>query len=110
MVVCGPEVITGFIPCCFSGKKRVIICFLDCVLLEEPVLPLCLRKKSLSMAIRPLQATNPASTFQAEPVEILYHSDITARARGYKTLFMLNSAEHEILNAHKCKISRNAAF
>ena len=24
--------------------------------------------------------------------------------------FMLNSAEHEILNAHKYKISRNSAF
>ena len=23
--------------------------------------------------------------------------------RGYKTFFMLNSAEHEILNTHKCK-------
>ena len=27
-----------------------------------------------------------------------------ARARGYKTFFMLNSVEHEILNAHKYKI------
>ena len=25
------------------------------------------------------------------------------RARGYKTFFMLNSAEHENLNAHKYK-------
>ena len=25
------------------------------------------------------------------------------RARGYKTFFMLNSVEHEILNAHKYK-------
>ena len=25
------------------------------------------------------------------------------RARGYKTFFMLNSAEHDILNAHKYK-------
>ena len=25
------------------------------------------------------------------------------RARGYKTFFMLNSVEHEILNAHKCR-------
>ena len=30
--------------------------------------------------------------------------------RGYKTFFMLNSVEHEILNAHKYKISRNLAF
>ena len=28
------------------------------------------------------------------------------RARGYKTFFMLNSAEHEILNAHKYKKSQ----
>ena len=26
-----------------------------------------------------------------------------SRPRGYKTFFMLNSVEHEILNAHKCK-------
>ena len=32
------------------------------------------------------------------------------RARGYKTFFMLNSAEHKILNAHTYKISRNSAF
>ena len=25
-----------------------------------------------------------------------------ARARGYKTFFMLNSIEHEIFPAHKC--------
>ena len=28
---------------------------------------------------------------------------ISTRARGYTTVFMLNSAEHEILNAHKYK-------
>ena len=33
------------------------------------------------------------------------------QARGYETFFMLNSVEHEILNAHKYKkISRNSAF
>ena len=33
------------------------------------------------------------------------------RPRGYKTFFMLNSIEHEILNAYKYKnISRNSAF
>ena len=31
-------------------------------------------------------------------------------ARGYKAFSMLNSAEYEILNAHKYKISRNSAF
>ena len=25
------------------------------------------------------------------------------KSRGYKNIFMLNPAEHEILNAHKCK-------
>ena len=29
--------------------------------------------------------------------------DNTSRPRGYKTSFVLNSAEHEILNAHKYK-------
>ena len=29
------------------------------------------------------------------------------RARGYKTFFMLNSAEHGILNAHKYKNKKN---
>ena len=29
------------------------------------------------------------------------HSEVTW-PRGYKTFFMLNSVEHEILNAHKC--------
>ena len=32
------------------------------------------------------------------------------RARGYKTFFMLNSVEHEILNVYKYRISRNSAF
>ena len=35
----------------------------------------------------------------------LYHLEVTL-ARGYKTFFMLNSAEHEILNAHKYKNRR----
>ena len=30
--------------------------------------------------------------------------------RCYKTFCMLSSAEHEILNAHKYKISRNLSF
>ena len=32
------------------------------------------------------------------------------RPRGYKTFFMLNSAEHEILNAHKYKNIKKSAF
>ena len=36
---------------------------------------------------------------------------VKTRPRGYKTFFVLNSIEHEILNAHKYKkISRNLAF
>ena len=31
------------------------------------------------------------------------------RPQGYKTYFMLNSVEHEILNAPKYKILRNSA-
>ena len=30
-------------------------------------------------------------------------TEYTARPRGYKTFFMLNSADHEILNAYKYK-------
>ena len=30
-----------------------------------------------------------------------YLPDFKIRPQGYKTFFMLNSAEHEILNAHK---------
>ena len=30
--------------------------------------------------------------------------------RGYKTFFMLNSVEHEILNAHKCKNVKKFGF
>ena len=32
------------------------------------------------------------------------------RPRGYKTFSMLNSAEHEILNAHKYKNVKNFSF
>ena len=32
----------------------------------------------------------------------MHHLDLTVSNWGYKTLFMLNSAEHEINPAHKC--------
>ena len=35
--------------------------------------------------------------------EIQYYTDTKAWPRGYKTFFVLNSVEHEILNAHKYK-------
>ena len=39
---------------------------------------------------------------------ILIHLACTDnRDRGYKTSFMINSAEHEILNAHSIQIPRN---
>ena len=37
-------------------------------------------------------------------------ADISTRPRGYKTFFMLNSVEHEILNAHKYKNIKNFSF
>ena len=37
-------------------------------------------------------------------------SFVTAWPRGYKTFFMLNSVEHEILNAHKYKNFKKFGF
>ena len=37
------------------------------------------------------------------PVSCPYLKDNLSRPQGYKTFFMLNSIEHEILNAHKYK-------
>ena len=34
----------------------------------------------------------------------------SSQARGYKTFFMLNLAEHEILNAHKYKNNKKFSF
>ena len=38
------------------------------------------------------------------------NSEAQIRPRGYKTLFMLNSVEHEILNAHKYKYQEICFF
>ena len=35
---------------------------------------------------------------------------VASRPRGYKTFPMLNSIEHEILNAHKCKNIEKFSF
>ena len=35
---------------------------------------------------------------------------IDTRVRGYKTFFMLNSVEHEILNAHKYEDIKKFSF
>ena len=39
-----------------------------------------------------------------------YTIEIRNLDRGYKTSSMLNSTEHEILNAHKCKIIEKFSF
>ena len=39
-----------------------------------------------------------------------FHFITILRARGYKTFFMLNSIEHEILNAHKYKNIKKKYF
>ena len=38
------------------------------------------------------------------------HLYTLTRGRGYKKIFMFNSAEHEVLNAHKYKNIQNSAF
>ena len=37
-------------------------------------------------------------------------TDIVIRPRGYKTYFILNSAEHEIYPVNKSKITNNCKF
>ena len=37
-------------------------------------------------------------------------SKMPIMARGYKTFFMLNSADYEIINAHRYEKSRNSVF
>ena len=39
-----------------------------------------------------------------------YQTGWMPRARGYKTFFVLNSVEHEILNAHKYKNIQKFSF
>ena len=38
------------------------------------------------------------------------HEQCRTRPRGYKTFFMLNSAEHEICPANKSQITDNCKF
>ena len=42
-------------------------------------------------------------TVFSAPSGSLINCDYETRARGYKTFFMFNSFEHEIVNAHKYK-------
>ena len=42
---------------------------------------------------------------------VIYFLNFVAWPQGYKTIFMLNTVEHEILNAHEYKkISRHSFF
>ena len=45
---------------------------------------------------------------EAEMICAIYLGKIYGLARGYKTFFMLNSAEHEIFFAHKCRNDNNS--
>ena len=40
---------------------------------------------------------------KVDPVTVYKRNDALTRPRGYKTFFILNSVEHEILNPHKYK-------
>ena len=40
----------------------------------------------------------------------LHEFPVEVRLLGYKTFFMLNSVEHEILNAHKYKNIKKSSF
>ena len=37
-------------------------------------------------------------------------NDVRPRSRGYKTVFMLNSAEHDIVPAKKCSNANNSWY
>ena len=44
------------------------------------------------------------------PIQLVRLSRSTSWPRGYKTFFVLNSVEHEILNAHKYKNIKKFRF
>ena len=48
--------------------------------------------------------------FQRYCLQKLCQFFIETMSRGYKTFFMLNSIEHEILNAHKYKNIKKIGF
>ena len=51
----------------------------------------------------------PGDTESPDTEPELHYVSVT-RPRGYKTCFMLNSVEHEILNAHKYKNIKKLGF
>ena len=89
-------VITNFILAPRAGIKRV-----DCSFVRYICLPQRTGKIGkkvthffLVLSKSELQSTGPRLT----------------RPRGYKTFFMLKSAEHEIIHANKSQITNNAKF
>ena len=42
--------------------------------------------------------------------DLQWRHSVISWARGYKTFFMLNSTEHEILNAHKYENMKKSSF
>ena len=49
-------------------------------------------------------------TYSADPNQISSIGPDLPWPRGYKTFFMLNSAEHEIFSANKSQITNNCKF
>ena len=57
--------------------------------------------------------SDPESLVAIETEDNVYANatiSVKARPRGYKTFFVLNSVEHEILNAHKYKDIKKFSF
>ena len=77
-------------------EKAAIICFKigKFTLLQSEVLPLPRCMKAFFISVIFTKGT------------II----VTSWPRGYKTFFMLNSVEHEILNAHKYKTIKKFSF
>ena len=63
-----------------------------------PLVPFC----NDSNACRNVLILNISMDSKKQTVQILIRPSCKSQARGYKTFFMLNSAEHEIYPAHKC--------
>ena len=56
-------------------------------------------------------STGSAGGFPCSGISIMLFDTLGfSRPRGYKTFFVLNSVEHEILNAHKYKNIKKFGF
>ena len=70
---------------------------------DGQLIPFKLYKKGVSVILEWL--SSQAAVWQTWQIVQLY-----TRARGYKTFFMLNSIEHESLNAYKYKNIKKFGF